>query len=199
MWKGKVFKTFAVFLLSLPLFGEDIIYTPKVFFDTTKPSQSLKAYPKATAQFLSAVDKELREKITRHLLKRGAILLFKSGIGSDLTVFYTFPQAYLYKLSVKREEGTATYWRYGYTADISLALYVFKTSSNPRLIFYKTYRFNRYRPPQGESLPLSIQLARQVASSLYRQLEADLDRVIEEEKKRLEYYKNLGKAQSPKR
>jgi hypothetical protein len=199
MWKGKIFKTFAVFFLTLPLFGGDIIYTPKVFFDTSQPLQSLKAYNKATARILSLIDKELREKITEHLLQKGVILLFKSGVGSDLTIFYTFPQAHIYKLSAKREEGTVTYWRYGYTADISLAFYIFKTSSNPRLIFYKTYRFNRYNPPRGKTLPLNIQLAREAADFFYRNLEKDVDRTIEEEKKELEYYKNLGRAQSPKR
>ena len=193
MWKGKIFKTFVGLLASLPLFGGDIIYTPKVFFDTSRSLQSVKSYSKATAQFLSLIDKDLREKITEHLLQKGVVLLFKNGIGSDLTVFYTFPQAYIYKISLKKEIGTTTYWRYGYRVDITLALYVFKNPSNPRLVLYKTYKYTKYYPPEGEYLPLNVQMARIIATVFYQKLVKELDKVIEEEKKRLEHYKNLGK------
>ncbi|HID79767.1 MAG TPA: hypothetical protein EYP42_04495 [Aquificales bacterium] len=193
MWKGKVFKTLVGLLLSFPLFGGDVIYTPKVFFDTSRSLQSVKSYDRATAQFLSLIDKDLRGGITDHLLRKGIVLLLKNGIGSDLTVFYTFPQAYIYKISLKKEIGTTTYWRYGYRVDITLALYVFKNPSNPRLVLYRTYRYVKYYPPKGEYLPLNVQMARAIATAFYQKLTKELDHVIEEEKKRLEYYKNLGK------
>ena len=195
MWKGKIFKAVTVVLLSLALtsFGGDSIYTPKVFFDTSKPVVSIRGYDKATAQFLTLINRYLKEKITEHLLRKGIILLFKNGIGSDLTVFYTFPHAYVYKISLKKEIGTTTYWNYGYRIEIALSLYVFKTSSNPQLIYYKTFRFAKYYPPKGEYLPLNLQIAEVVASVFYRKLSKELDKIIEEERKYLNYYKNLGR------
>ena len=192
-------------LLGLTLFlstllGEDLIYTPKVFFDTTQPIRSLKGYDKPTAEFLRTISKLLEEKLVEHLLQKRVVLLLKTGIGSDITFFYTFPEAKIYKITLYREEGTRKYYRYGYRLDISLALYVFKTGANPQLLCYKVYRFRRYFPPTGEYLPIYLSLAEPIADSFYLNVVKDLDAVIEKVREKLNYYRQLGmdNATSPK-
>lgn len=193
MWSKIAFKLLLGLLIwVLPLLGEDLIYTPKVFFDTTQPVKSLKEYNKPTAEFLKAVSKLLEEKLIEHLLQRKVVLLLKNGIGSDITFFYTFPEAKIYKITLYKEEGTRKYYRYGYRLDISLALYVFKTETNPQLLCYRVYRFRRYFPPTGEYLPIYLSLAEPIAESFYLNVVKDLDSVIEKVKEKLNYYRQLG-------
>ncbi len=190
------FKLLALLLFIMPAFGgsePDPIYTPKVFFDTTQAVKSLKRYDKNTAKFLEKVEILLREKLLGYLTREGVYLLLKDGIGSDLTVFYTFPRAEVQSLVLKEETDTGWRYRFGYRIDLDLALYVFRTSPNPKMVFYKVYNFQKYHPPSGEYLPVSTTLAEVIATNLFLRVERDLDKVLEEEKKRLEYYRNLGK------
>ena len=199
MWSRRIFKLLWGFLfLTLPLWGQELIYTPKVFFDTTKPFESIKRYDNATAVFLDFIARRLEQRLIEHLLdKKGVVLLLKSGIGSDITLFYTFPQAKIYKLSLYSELGNPDVglhksYRYGYRIDITLALYIFETSTSPRLLFYRTYRFLRYYPPKGEYLPPYPALAEPIADSFFLNMVKDIDRFIEQLKRKLEYYKRLG-------
>ncbi len=190
------FKVLSILLFVMPAFGgnePDPIYTPKVFFDTTRAVKSLKRYDKDTAKFLEKVEILLREKFLEYLTRKEVYLLLKDGIGSDLTVFYTFPRAEVRALVLKEETDTGWHYRFGYRIDLDLALYVFRTSSNPDLLLYKVYNFQRYHPPDGGYLPVSTSLAEVIATNLFLRMEKDLDKVLEEEKKRLEYYRNLGK------
>ena len=200
MWSKIISKAlFGLILLSLPLWGKDLVYTPKVFFDTTKPLQSVGRYDNQTAEFLRVVSQRLEEKLLEHLTQKGIVLMLKNGIGSDITLFYTFPEAKVYKISLYREEGTRKYYRFGYRVDITLALYVFKTSENPQLVCYKTYRFLRYYPPKGEYLPSYLSLAEPIAESFYLKVVKDIDGAIERVKKELQYYKRLGEENATSR
>ncbi len=199
MWSRRIFKLLLGFLLVTSfLRGQELIYTPKVFFDTTKPFQSLKRYDKATARFLDLIARRLEQRLIEHLLDRKeVILLLKSGIGSDITLFYTFPDAKVYKLSLYSERGNPDVglhkvYRYGYRIDITLALYIFETAPTPRLLFYRTYRFLRYYPPKGEYLPPYPALAEPVADSFFLAMRKDIDPFIEKLREKLQYYKHLG-------
>jgi hypothetical protein len=82
---------------------------------------------------------------------------------------------------------------YGYRVDITLALYVFKTSTNPQLVFYRTYHFLRYYSPKGQYLPLLQSLTEPIAESFYINLVRDLDPLIEKWKRKFKHYEELGK------
>jgi hypothetical protein len=194
MWNGKIFKFLTALVLGFLTFAgeENPIYTPKVFFDTTQPVESLKKYDKNTAGFLKVIATTLNEELLQYLNRKGVIVYIKQGIGSDYTIFYTFPQAYIHKLSQLKEINQNKYYSYGYRVDINLALYVFKTSTNPQLVFYRTYHFLRYYPPKGQYLPLVQSLAEPIAESFYINLVKDLNPLIEKWKKGFKYYKHLG-------
>ncbi len=194
MWKGKICKLLPAVLLSLSTFaGGNLVYTPKVFFDTVQTAESLKHYDKNTQGFLKMVSQTLTEKLLQYLTRKGIALYIKQGVGSDFTVFYTFPQAYIYKLSQLKEINGNRYYSYGYRVDITLSLYVFKTSTNPQLVFYKTYHFLRYFPPSGEYLPIAQSLAEPIAETFYLNVVKDLDPLIDRWKREFKHYEELGK------
>jgi len=193
MWKRGIFNVlFGFLLLTIPAWGKDLIYTPKVFLDTAQPLRSIKKYDKPTAQFLNTISEVIKEKLIEHLLQKKVILLLENGIGSDITLFYTFPNAKVYKITLYSEEGTRKYYRFGYKFDISVALYIFKSGPNPTLLCYKVYHFRRYFPPSGEYLPVYISFAEPIGESFYLKMVKDIDNVIDKVKEKLEYYKRLG-------
>ena len=200
MWSRIISKTLlGLSLLTATLWGGDLVYTPKVFFDTTKPLQSVNRYDNQTGEFLRALSQRLGERLLEHLTQKGIVLMLKNGIGSDVTLFYTFPHAAVNKISLFREEGTRRYYRFGYRVDITLALYAFKTSENPQLVCYKTYRFLKYYPPQGEYLPHYLSLVEPIAESLYLKMAGDIDGIIERVEGELRYYKRLGEENATSR
>ena len=195
MWRTIVSNLVGL-LMVVPIFGENInnpVYVPKIFFDTVQTQNSIKHYDKATALFLSRISSSLKEKILSFLISKGVDLYLKTGIGSDYTIFYTFPRAYIKQLSLKEETNTGFKYSFGYKISVDLALYIFKSSSNPRLVCYKVFKFERYYPPAGEYLPLYTSLADAIAETFYLKLEPLLQDFLTKEKKKLEYYKNLGK------
>jgi len=195
MWRVIV-SNLLCFLIAVPLFGRDVnnpVYVPKIFFDTVQTENSIKRYDKATATFLNRISSALREKLLSFLTSKGADLYLKTGIGSDYTIFYTFPRAYIKQLSLKEETSTGFKYSFGYKISVDLAFYIFKSSTNPRLICYKVFKFERYYPPEGDYLPLYTSLADAIAETFYLKLEPLLQDFLAKEKEKLEYYKNLGK------
>ena len=179
-----------------PLFGRETpnpVYTPKIFFDTVQSVKSIKRYDNQTAAFLQRLSSSLREKLLQFFTSQGIYLYLKDGLGSDYTLFYTFPRTYIKAISLKEETDNGFKYSFGYKISIDLALYIFKTSSNPQLVCYKVFSFNRYYPPSSQYLPLYTSLADSVAETFYLQMEPFLKDFLKREKQKLEYYRNLGK------
>ena len=193
MWKAKISKTLLVFLLPLLTFAENPVYKLKIYLPFGETAKSVKSYPEPTAKFLGVIAERLREYLISDLKREGVELYFKNGIGSDYTLFFTFPQAYIYKISQYTERGNAKYYKYGYRIDLTLAVYIFTSSDRPKLVYYKTYRVSKYHPPSGEYLPINVSLAEAIAEALHLRVYKDLCGFVKEEQKRLKYYENLGK------
>ena len=193
MWKAKIFKTLIIFLLPLLTFAENPAFKLKIYLPFGETEKSVKSYPEPTAQFLGLIAERLKEYLINDLREEGVSLYFRNGIGSDYTLFFTFPQASIYKISQYSERGNLKLYRYGYRIDLTLAVYLFTSSDRPRLVYYKTYRVLKYHPPSGEYLPFDISLAEAIAEALHLKIYKDLCGFVKKEQKKLQYYENLGK------
>ena len=193
MWKVKTFKPLLLLLFPLFSFAENPVYKLKIYLPLGETVKSIKTYPKNTARFLNIIAERLREYLIADLKAQNVELFFKNGIGSDYTLFFTFPQASVYKISQLVERGNRKTYHYGYRIDLTLAVYIFTSSEEPELVYYKTYRVQRYHPPSGQYLPVDISLAEAAAESLHLKVYKDLCGFIKREQKRLKYYEELGK------
>jgi len=184
-------------IFALHIFAAELnnpVYTLKIYFDTKETDNSIKKFPKGTARFLREISKTLNEKLLQFFLSQNIHLYLKRGLASDYTVLYTFPKAYIQAISLKEQESdNFIKYSYGYKISVDVALYIFKTSSNPQLVCYKVFSFKRYYPPSSQYLPVFTSLSEGIAEIFFLQMKSVLKNFIGKEKEKLEYYRNIGK------
>ena len=172
--------------------GGDELYQLKLYLDLQTPKKEIfERYSKQTAEFLFNLAREVNRALKEELLSEDVVLFFRNGLPSDYTITYSFPRAYIKEISQTEEINGNRYTRFGLKIDIDLALYVFKTSVPPRLVYYKVYSYRKYIPPKGDYLPTYTSLTEFIGKSFSLQIVKDLRKFIRKEKAELEFYKNI--------